>query len=430
MSKSVKVTKKPVTPEPAMALRDKIANDIRDVAAKYGIAPSELKRDVYDTKDNGHKFQHSDFARVGGYGNIMRTYFPALIAPGEVVRLAEVQRGQRELTLKLGSRDVFFDELKKIMSVMPKVTITPYKPNKDKSKDDIERALSVVVSDLHIGSDLDPEETGNTFGIIEEARMVALLTKTVCEYKLQHRDATELHVWMLGDIIQNILHGMSSAALLHMQTCRAMWLLQQMIAQFAKSFKKVHVYCLPGNHGRDTAIHPKRAIHMKYNALETTIYYGIYLAVKDNENIIWHQPKSPWADVTILGHRMYGSHGDTNFSLGNPGKKLAIAAIEEKINRINASLADRHEYQVFIGGHVHAELVTRLGNGAFLVVNGPGLPPDAFANSLDIYEGPQVQTLFETTKAQPVGDFRMISLAESAKDASLDELIKPWPGLP
>lgn len=419
--------KKSQVKEPAnrmLSLPDIIANDIKKVADLLKVEPWNLR--WWDYHSNGGKYG-SFVPNVGGWNSIRDTYFQKPISPQYSVLLSDISKNQRELNKKIGSKDIFLSELSHILAHFPKISIAPYRSSKKNVA--IDRALNVVISDLHIGSDLDREETGHQYGVFEEARVVAHLTKTVCEYKPKYRDNTELHVHLYGDMIQNQLHGASSADLLHLQTCRAIWLLTQMIGRFSQNFKKVTVHCAVGNHGRDTAIHHSRAIHQKYNAVETTIYYGIHTGVRHLKNVIWDQPKSPWVDVTVLGHRIYGTHGDTNFSIGNPGSSINVKKIENTMNQINASLQDTKEYKVFIVGHAHTGMVSKLSNGAFLIVNGPGTPPDPFAESLNIMEGPQDQVMFETTKEYAVGDLRFIDMAGTATDKSLDEIIEPWKGL-
>jgi hypothetical protein len=386
-----------------------------------------------DYKNGGGQYltnSHSGsdaMSKAGGIAAILKAYFPKPVLPSSSVRLQEVVAQQREIVRVQGSRDIFMEELSKILEAFPPIKIKPYKVIKKDSKTN--RALNIVVSDLHIGSDLDPEEGGHQYGISEEARVVAHIVKTACEYKIKYRDETELHVYFLGDMIQNILHGASSADLLHIQTCRAIRLLTQMVLRFSENFKKVYVHCAVGNHGRDIAIHHSRAIHQKYNAIETTIYYGVHNGVRHCSNVVWNQPKTPWVDVTVLGHRIYGTHGDTNFSIGNPGTAINVKKIENTMNKINASLQDRNEYEVFIVGHAHTGLASKLSNGAFLIVNGPGTPPDMFAESIDIMEGPQDQIMFETTEDYAVGDLRFIDMAGTANNKSLDKIIEPWMGL-
>ncbi len=405
---------------------NEIAEDIKRVADKLGVAPSELTHIKYLT--NGGKFtisHHSPLTELGGFRKVLSTYFPGSIDPASVMSLEAIKANQRSIIKSVGSGDIFLVELEKAIKKMPPV-VWKGKPYRFGHSTLTTRSIGVVISDLHIGHDVNPEETTHKYGIVEEARTVAHITRTVCEYKMDYRKETDLHIFFLGDLIENILHGSYGQDLLHLQTCRAMYILTQALLHFSDNFKKIHVYCVPGNHDRDTAIHQSRAIHQKYNSIGTTIYYGIHNGVRHRNNIEWHQPKTPWLDVTIQGHRFYGTHGDTNFNIGNPGKAINTSIIENKMNRINASLKDRYEYKVFITGHVHTGLVMKMNNGCYLVVNGGGCTPDSYVTSLDIMESPQSQVLFEITEKYAVGDSRFIDMTGVLQDKSLDRIIKPF----
>jgi hypothetical protein len=251
------------------------------------------------------------------------------------------------------------------------------------------------------------------------------VVKNVCEYKVEHRAETELVVNVLGDIIENELHGPAGSAPLHIQVCRAIYLLTQAIGLLAASFPKVRVLFAVGNHGRDASIHPKRATHQKFNAIETGIYYAVKTSCRSLGNVTFTQPLTPWVDYHAQGHRVYATHGDTNLTPGNPGSSIATRSLQNQTNQINAALKDREEYRVFAVGHVHQAMVTQLPNGAYLITNGALVPPGGFAQSLNIMEAPQTQVIWETTKAYPVGDFRFITVDQNIKDSQ----IKAFEGL-
>jgi predicted phosphodiesterase len=126
---------------------------------------------------------------------------------------------------------------------------------------------------------------------------------------------------------------------------------------------------------------------------------------------------------------MRATHSDTFLNIGNPGMTLKMKVIEEKINKINASLKDMHEVKVFLLGHTHVPVVTQMSNGSFVLINGSTQPPTPFTISMDILETSNVQLMFETTSEFAVGDLRFIQLNKSGADSSLDQLIPPWPGL-
>lgn len=298
-----------------------------------------------------------------------------------------------------------------------------------KSNEPTKRYFNIILSDLHFGADIDGEETGGpTFGKKEESRRLAKVVNEVCTYKEEYRDSTELNVILLGDVIQGALgHDPRDGAALAEQYCRAIHLLIQALGTFSQKFKKVNVYCNPGNHDRIISRHIGRAVHSKYDSYATMLYYSLKKACSNVPNINFIIPKTPYVIVEVFDKKIYAWHGDTGIKTGNVGKAINIKSINDAINSINASLADTKEYSAFVCGHLHLGTVSFLPNNTTLIVNG-GLPPfDPFCVSLGIQESSSGQMLFESVPNFAVGDIRYIRVdAETDKDESLDKLIEPW----
>lgn len=297
-----------------------------------------------------------------------------------------------------------------------------------KTNKPVERVNNLILSDLHIGSDINKEETGATdYKAVEEARKLASVVLQTSQYKQDHRDTTELNVFILGDIINGLLHDDRQGAILAEQTCRAIHLLIQAVAYLSDNFNKVNVLCVTGNHGRNKARHQERAIHQKHDSIETIIYYAVQKACVKLSNVSFHIPINQWGTCVVLGHKFGFTHGDTILKTGNPSSTLKVASLEAAVNKINASLKDTDEYRVVIYGHHHRPHVVHLDSGVCLIGNGSIQPPDSFIHSLGVFENINGQWLFETTKEFAVGDMRLIYVPTSVDDdAELDKIITPW----
>lgn len=408
---------------------DLIAEDISSVVS--GMQDAGIQVEAYNIskaqyRKNGGKFSEWELTKQGGFTGVRNAYFEYKTPKDypQIEDMKGIKKEYKKLLELYGSEDRYFGKLREAVEALPKLKVEPYKPKNKNAK--IERHVNLVLSDLHIGSDINPKETGHSFSKAEEARCLAGIVKNVCDYKRDHRDDTELNVMILGDIIENELHDRTSADLIHIQVCRAMYLLSQAITQFSANFRKVNVYFSVGNHGRDTAVHKGRASALKFNATETDIYFALRLAGQYLKNVHFHQPLTPWVEFKSFGHRYYATHGDTHLNPGNVGSKLDVKSIEQQADKINASLRDRDEYKVFICGHVHVPLQTMLNNGAFLIVNGALTPPNTFAQSLNIMENPQTQVMWESTEKNAVGDFRIIIVNQCALKPELEQIIKPF----
>lgn len=296
------------------------------------------------------------------------------------------------------------------------------------SKKPISRALNLTLSDLHFGADITKEETGYLdYGTVEEARRFAEIIKQTIDYKPHYRKETELHVNLLGDIIQHKLHDAQAAAPVSEQICRAIHLLSQGFAQLGENFSKVTVYCSTGNHGRDLNRHTKRATSGKWDSVESVIYFALRKILGKYKNVTFVIPKTPYIIYEVFGHKVFATHGDTVLNVGNPGNSLNIRNVENQINQINSSMKDSEEIKVAIVGHTHCSSVSNLNTGTTLITNGALPPTDDYAVSLGYLENRASQTLTEMTESYAVGDIRFIRVdGETDKNAKLDDIIKPY----
>lgn len=324
---------------------------------------------------------------------------------------------------------VTLEYIEKFADDVFKGKVTPHKIPVSKAKTN--RSLILTLSDLHFGSDIESDETGYlTYGPVQEARRFAEVIRQTIEFKPQYRNETELHVNLLGDIIENHLHDPQHAATMTEQVCRAIHLLSQGLAQLGEHFSKVTVHCATGNHGRNTSRHKERASSGKWDSIETIIYYSVKKALENYSNIKFDIPKTPFSMYEVLGHKVFATHGDTVINPGNPGKSINIQRLENQINKINASLKDNDEVKLVFVGHTHCASVSDLSSGSALITNGCLPPVDPYAVSLGILENRSSQTLIESVQDYPLGDVRLIRVGlKQDNDKSLDKIVKPWSSL-
>jgi hypothetical protein len=323
----------------------------------------------------------------------------------------------------LAKNQLFLNELEVLLKKYPFPKNNSFKSKKDvKTK----RVLNLMLSDLHYGSDLIPEETGHKYGPVEEARRTAMVVKTAAEWKRQYRSETTLNVHLLGDIIQGKLHDVESAAPLTAQFHRAVWNLRQAIAYLATEFKHVHVRCVPGNHGRRKDRHPDRAVNQKWDSIENMIYAALKFSLADLPNVKIEIPLRPFYLYDSFGQKGFMTHGDTVLNVGYPNKAIQVQSVRRQINEIN-NIEHAHLYGV---GHVHVASTTRLPNNIVLITNGCLIPSDDYAQSIGIMETACTQQIWESVPGIILGH-RMDILIDSQtdKNAELDKIIKPFPGM-
>lgn len=400
-----------------------VVKQIKKIADLIDKDPRDVR--MLELNDNG--LSERQIKRYGGLAAIKKAFFPQEDkALGDTKTMKAQSSYITKLEKELASKEVFEQNLKESMESMRGIKITPFKLQK---KAPIKRAVNVLLSDLHIGSDIKKEETGKLdFGKIEESRRLARITREIIEYKPQYRNETELNLNILGDIIENKLHDLGDdSAPVAEQAARAIYLLVQCITHCAMHYPKVNVRFQTGNHGRNTGRHHGRAVSQKWDSIETIVYYAIKTALKDAKNVNFELPLTPYVVYEVFGKKIFVTHGDSVLNVGYPGNSIKTGSLEDQINRINASLPDAEEIAVFAVGHVHVGSVTHLGNGAVLITNGPMVPSNAFAVSIGLMEAACGQYLFESVEGYPCGDTRYIKVTEKDdKDATLDKLITPW----
>ncbi|SRR5229473_2186505 len=337
----------------------------------------------------------------------------------------------KKVTLQAAQNNLFQsqieDKLEKIFK--DKIAVPQYKA-KDR-RTPTERILNGIWSDLHFGSDLDPREVPTKYGIVEESRRMAFIVQTLAEWKLQYRDETQLFIHLIGDIIQNHLYDPRDGAPLAEQFSRAVHILTQAVVYLCGRFKKVTVFCTPGNHGRNTARHKDRAVNQKWDSLENMIYFSIKTALMTAKipNVEVIIPLMPFYTWDAFGMSGFGTHGDTVVTPGYPNKSIDTEKVRRQVNEINGKLAPDKRHRLFICGHVHVDSETKLPNGVIFMTNSCLLPPDAYAVSIGITHNACSQKIWESVPGHIVGHKLTVDVDEHTdKDKSLDKIIKPFFG--
>lgn len=419
-------------------LSDYIAAVLRECATAIGIPAHELTwyefRRYINLKwgENDAGIARYNITRAGGFTAIRDAYFP--IEPTANVvdkqRLMKHVNLNRQLGKAYADKQFFLENIESLAARCFEGKVKPLGPPPKGKK--TKRAVNVILSDLHIGSDLSKEETGyQDFGKLQEARRAAALVKQICSYKQQYRQDSKLVVHLIGDIIQGQLHDARDGAVQAEQFARAVHIISQMVAHFAAAYPEVEIHCATGNHGRNTARHFNRAVHQKWDSIETEIYVSLHYACKNLKNVRFIIPKTPFCKVPVFDHKIFTTHGDTVLKPGYPGKAIQIGSLEQQINKINASLPDADEYAVFVVGHVHTPSITFLNNGKVMITNGCMVPIDQFAVSIGEMESQCGQWIWECTELHPVGDQRLLKIGKKDdENADLDSVIQAWEKLP
>lgn len=409
-----------------------LADAMRQAAEDLGTDIHDLRGPQFSAwlrKSDGAMKPHH-LAICGGFLRVRDATFPTVAATATQVEKfvhGKYAQHNRKFASSLAEQQLFLVEFKRYAEAWTdkaRVLATP-PPRPSLTK----RTVVAVLSDLHYGANVSASETGYlNFGPTEEARCTAKMAYEVGNYKIEHRDQTELVVCLLGDIVENHLHQLRDAADMAEQVSRAISALLHFFQYVATKYGKITVYCASGNHDRNKHLQSQRAESKKVaNSYATIIYDALARALRSHQNISFVIPETAWCLFTAQGNTFYVTHGDTNLDPGSPGNSVNVGSLENQTNRIMAGLG---RIDCFIVGHVHISTNVELTNGAILLTNGTMTPVGPFAvNGCNIHRAPTSQWIFESVAGHPVGDARRINFGRKThEDGSLDALVPPWKG--
>ena len=320
----------------------------------------------------------------------------------------------------------FLSELNEINRACP---IKMHKMVKHKRGKKSQRTLFAHISDTHIGCNIDKSEMGglNEYNPTIAARRFALLFQSIAEYKVDHRDETELVIALNDDIFAGVIHSQESVDPMSTQFAGGLRIFSQGISYLARHFKKVRVVCITGNH--DRYIHKDnkgRQTEQKWDSFATNLYVALREKFDSYKNVHFEIPETPYALIEIHGHTYFITHGDTVITVGNPGKTLNIESITKQVNNFMAGLGIKID--VVVVGHVHKAVFLTLDNGVDLAINGTLSGTDGFAQSIGILSNNPCQSTFEITPKYKLGDMRFVRLQEADDKKELEKIVEPLLG--
>lgn len=294
----------------------------------------------------------------------------------------------------------------------------------------INRLTSIIVSDTHFHSLLDANEVPLGYHAQQEARRLGKVAQQVADFKPQYRADSRLLIHLLGDIIQGTLHDPRDGAPLAMQFAAAVHYLTQFILFAASQYPEVGVLCTPGNHGRNLFRHRERAIHQKWDSIETMVYTAVKAAVLGSgiKNVTFDIGQRPYYTVKLFNNNGFFTHGDTVLKPGFPGKSIDSKGLIQQVSRWNAAQNIGGPFQLFATGHVHIGSVINLPDRVTMITNGCLVPPDAFSLSIGAPDVTCGQYIFESVQDHAVGDQRFIRVDDADNEPGYEDFILPFSG--
>lgn len=409
-----------------------IVRKMKDIAKQIGINPSELK--LNDLSKNG--LAERQIRNVGGLSAIKKAHFPEVEKElSEVAENRDSGKYISSLENRLGNKE--FLEKTIINVIKEKLAPLPIPKNqtkKVKKNKKHNREVVAMLNDTHYGLIVNPEEVDglNKFSWIEACRRTAYFINEVNDYKPHVRnETTKLHLILNGDLINGIIHGLTSRTMelwVH-QMNGALHILVNAIHQLSSGFTEIEVHGIGGNHEElpHKREHGKRATQEHYDNFSNAMFYSLSVAFKQYKNVKFNFPKTPYLFMNLPAGRAMVCHGHNMFSrqLGNPGTSINVKSLSSAIREFNAGeqLKGRDPIKLILFGHTHtyAHFITIDGVEVYVAPSLSGI--DSFAHQLTINTNFIGQVVFESTKDFILGDSRLIRLKSADDNKELDEII-------
>lgn len=255
---------------------------------------------------------------------------------------------------------------------------------------------TLLLSDLHWGEVVLPEEIEhcNAYNMeIARRRLHHVVNKTK-ELLRDHvvGDYPGIVACLGGDMVSGVIHDeleQTNDGTIMQQALDLYDHLLAAILSLADEFGKVHLPCVPGNHGRSNR---KWAAKRKATlSFEWLVYHMLARATAKDERITWQIPEGPDADFELLGTRYRLNHGD-GFKGGDGIIGPLGPVTRGTLKRGRMAQAMKKPFDILLIGHWHTLLW-----GSNSIVNGTLKGFDEFAMTLSITPEPPSQALWLTT---------------------------------
>ncbi len=413
-----------------------VANDKRQGASKLSKEASRGRRQEFNEKMGDHlgAVRRAAVAEKKT-GRDMLELMPE--ASGEyVAALAEQERrfGNRRLARSISLFAANEEQARRLFMATARQyfsdKIVPVGYAKKPGGKPIKRSVCLMLSDLHIGSDLSGVDNPSQFGAVEEARRLEYVLRQVIDYKPQYRDNSELVLMWNGDLIEGLLlHDLRDGAPLAEQKAAFWSYASAFIGECAAAFPRVRNFFKPGNHGRDKVRHQGRATSRKWDSHEFELGFALMMMTSSLKNVTWevdaqgNLDRKPYSIIDLHGSNFLLTHSDTEIKLGDPDTKARENFAE--LSNLNSTLKYGARCAAFGFGHYHKARY-QIGGGVRILWNGALLPPNGHARTMGYAESCG-QWLFEAVEGYPVGDVRLIEVGRAQdRDERLGSIIKPF----
>jgi len=337
------------------------------------------------------------------------------------VNIDKIKReAKKEVLDSIGSLkpDKFWAQMytmfEQVATTLPQ-TVPPKPQEIDINKKKDREEMNIVVSDVHGGAKICPEETGglgeyNWKKFLEEMEYFKRSLHSIFEIHFQSVPYETCNVFGVGDLIENVLLRASqlrtSEIGLVKQVMGVMEEMTKFIYWLAQIFPNVNVYAVAGNHGR---MSKDIGYASPQDSFEYLIWHWVKERLKGCSNVKINVSDSWFMLVERMGWTFYIEHGEAFFSwLGIPfyGQQRGKMRIREMMmNYVSEHTGQTVMPHYFIFGHSH---IPAYWEG--IIANGAWTGVSEFSGKVLKKGTAPSQTLFSLHPKQGITFVREINL--------------------
>ena len=282
---------------------------------------------------------------------------------------------------KSASTDLVIKAIKDATEGLPPVKVQKTKKVTAKKKATHPQTMVCPLSDTHVGDRVLIEEMNglNQYNIDIFGRRLYGWTSQIIDLAELRRNYVEiphLVVPMLGDMISGDIHD--ELARTNIDNCMnqmiiGAYMISQALIRLSGEFEDVYVPAVVGNHGRMTKRVPGKDRNMDWDYM---LYQWVASFCKNQSNIKFHIPKSPFTIFHAAGHNILIMHGD---SVPGGGSSASMMGVVHKmrtvlqfketaaVEQLPADLVESR-FEATMMGHFHRVDEFDVGTGQIFVV--------------------------------------------------------------
>lgn len=197
--------------------------------------------------------------------------------------------------------------------------------------------LIIHLTDIHAGIQIE-----NHFNRYDETILrdrIRKYAQKIDEIRQRH-ESEKCYVMLGGDLVSGIIHT-NLRLENNLNVVQQVKFVSHVVAGFvrdlSKMFAEVHVYSVPGNHGR---VQPKKEDNLRGENFDCLVPFIVGLLLKDYENVEIHENviEQTVAMFSVRGQKVFGVHGD----------KDAMESVVQKLTMMFSMKPD-----IVLAGHRH-----------------------------------------------------------------------------